>query len=78
MARTITLKTKAKVEKKKPKDAQPARTKERRERGSPSCGGRRKLCHSQPRLSNVACMQIMGSNSSRRFKASLMLPSCKS
>jgi hypothetical protein len=65
MARTITRKTKGKANE-KPKDAQPTRTKEGRELVPLVVGSY--LTHHP---SNVTCMQIVRSNSNRRFRASI-------
>jgi len=72
MAKTITLKTKEKAKRKGPKDAQPTRTKERREREEVllifSLVARSYVTQS---LSNVACMQILRFNNNKIFKISL-------
>jgi hypothetical protein len=66
MVGTITWKTKGKNAKERPKDVQPARTKEGKELVPLMVGSY--LTHSP---SNVVCMQIMKSNSNGKSKTNI-------
>jgi hypothetical protein len=66
MVETITWKIKGKA-RERPKDTQPTRTKEGKERASMFRG--RKLFHHSS--FNVTCMQIVRFNSNKRYKTSI-------